>query len=39
MILQTDFKDYYGPKGKSPWISYNGENIGDSQLIIEFLAK
>jgi len=26
-----------GPKGKSPWIEYDGERIGDSSLIIEFL--
>lgn len=28
-----------GPKGKTPWISYKDFNIGDSQLIIEFLTK
>ena len=28
-----------GPKGKVPWIEYNGIEMGDSQLIIEFLNK
>lgn len=28
-----------GPKGKSPWIELDGERIGDSELIIELLAK
>ena len=27
------------PKKKSPWITYNGVDIGDSQLCIEFLMK
>ena len=27
------------PKGKVPWIEYNGIEMGDSQLIIEFLNK
>lgn len=27
-----------GPKGKCPWITLNGEEIGDSQLIIEKLG-
>jgi glutathione S-transferase len=26
-----------GPKGKSPWIEYEGERMGDSSLIIEHL--
>ncbi|XP_066271303.1 failed axon connections homolog [Branchiostoma lanceolatum] len=28
-----------GPKGKVPWIEYNGEAMGDSGLIIEFLNR
>ncbi|CAH1252229.1 FAXC [Branchiostoma lanceolatum] len=28
-----------GPKGKIPWIEYNGEAMGDSGLIIEFLNR
>ncbi|XP_037799430.1 failed axon connections homolog [Penaeus monodon] len=35
---QVDFEEPLGPKGKSPWISLNGEEIGDSQLIIEMLG-
>ena len=27
------------PKKKSPWITYNGVDMGDSQLCIEFLMK
>lgn len=26
-----------GPKGKSPWIEFEGERMGDSSLIIEYL--
>ena len=28
-----------GPKGKSPWMTLNGEDYSDSQLCIDFLAK
>ena len=28
-----------GPKGKAPWITLNGEEIGDSQLCLELLAR
>lgn len=28
-----------GPKGKSPWIELNGERIGDSEVIIDLLAR
>ncbi|OXA55844.1 failed axon connections homolog [Folsomia candida] len=31
--------DAWGPKGRFPWISLNGEHLGDSQLIIDFLKK
>lgn len=34
-----DFTRPLGPKGKTPWITYQGQNIGDSQLIIEYLNK
>ena len=27
------------PKGKIPWISFNNEDISDSQFCIEFLMK
>jgi len=36
---QLSTKKPFGPKGKSPWITLNGESMGDSQLIIEFLSK
>lgn len=29
----------FGPKGKIPWIEYNGTTLGDSQFIIEFLGR
>jgi len=29
----------FGPKGKTPWISLNGEHIADSQVCIEYLTK
>jgi glutathione S-transferase len=28
-----------GPKGKSPWIEWDGERMGDSSLIIEHVGK
>ena len=28
-----------GPKGKSPWIEYNGEVVGDSQFIMSYLSE
>ena len=27
------------PKGKMPWITYNGEDVSDSQFCIEYLSK
>nr|XP_045603775.1 failed axon connections homolog [Procambarus clarkii]XP_045603776.1 failed axon connections homolog [Procambarus clarkii]XP_045603777.1 failed axon connections homolog [Procambarus clarkii] len=35
---QVDYEEPFGPKGKSPWITLNGEEIGDSQLIMEKLG-
>jgi len=28
-----------GPKGKNPWIEFDGERIGDTEIIIELLAR
>lgn len=36
---QLDTKDSMGPKGKIPWITFNGAHLGDSHLIIQFLNK
>lgn len=36
---QVDKGDIWGPKGKTPWITYNGVHMGDSQIIIKFLSK
>lgn len=35
---EIDFDEPIGPKGKCPWITVNGEEIADSQLIIEKLG-
>lgn len=36
--LQTDFEEPLGAKGKSPWVTLNGEDLADSQLVIEWLG-
>ncbi|KAK8754398.1 hypothetical protein OTU49_016061 [Cherax quadricarinatus] len=36
---QVDYDEPFGPKGKCPWITLNGEEIGDSQLIMERLGS
>jgi glutathione S-transferase len=36
---EVDKVDFFGPKGKTPWISINKTHMGDSQLIVEFLKK
>jgi hypothetical protein len=28
-----------GPKGKTPWMTFNGKNYSDSQLCLELLAE
>lgn len=35
----NDFEEPMSEKNKSPWITINGQNIADSQLAIDFLAK
>ena len=34
----SEFKHFLGPKGKSPWITFNGRDIADSQLDMEHLS-
>lgn len=36
--LQVDTKKPFGPKKKCPWISINGEDIGDSEFVIDYLS-
>jgi len=36
---QNDFSEPFGPKGKMPWITLNGEHIADSQICLELLAR
>ena len=35
----TDFEEFMSKKGKSPWITLNGQEVTDSQLSIEHIAK
>ena len=35
----TETKHFVSVKGKTPWITINGEDIADSQHIIEYLSK
>lgn len=39
LFFQLDFEVPFGSKGKTPWITLNGEHYTDSQLIIELLTK
>ncbi|GAB1608545.1 failed axon connections homolog [Argonauta hians] len=36
---QVEYTAKLSPKNKSPWITYNGEVVSDSQFIIEYLNK
>ncbi|ODM89037.1 hypothetical protein Ocin01_17645 [Orchesella cincta] len=36
---ELDTKNPSGPKGKLPWITYQGVHLADSQLCIEYLNK
>ncbi|CAI9724092.1 Hypothetical predicted protein [Octopus vulgaris] len=36
---QVEYTHKMSPKHKSPWITYNGEAVSDSQFIIEYLNK
>jgi hypothetical protein len=36
---ELDTNDATGPKGKLPWISYNGTHVADSHLCIQYLNK
>ncbi|KAI9360439.1 hypothetical protein DFJ73DRAFT_815756 [Zopfochytrium polystomum] len=38
-VIVRDFRLAKAPKGKIPWIEYNGLVMGDSELIIQFLQK
>ncbi|KAK7077294.1 hypothetical protein SK128_014232 [Halocaridina rubra] len=35
----VDSDSPYGPKGKCPWITLNGEDLGDSEIIIRRLVQ
>ncbi|EFX87090.1 hypothetical protein DAPPUDRAFT_192692 [Daphnia pulex] len=36
---ENDFKNPMGPKGKTPWMTFNGNDYCDSQLCLELLAS
>lgn len=36
---KVDFDEPLGPKGKTPWVTINGKDLADSQLVMENLAK
>ncbi|XP_065560538.1 failed axon connections homolog [Artemia franciscana] len=36
---KVDYDDPLGPKGKCPWITFNGKDLADSQFCIEYLRK
>ncbi|KAI8804433.1 hypothetical protein BJ742DRAFT_825263, partial [Cladochytrium replicatum] len=38
-VIVRDFRLAKAPKGKIPWIEYNGKVMGDSELIIQYLKE
>ena len=38
ICIQNDFEETHSRKGKTPWITFNGIEIADSQLCLEMLA-
>ncbi|XP_063606667.1 failed axon connections homolog [Penaeus indicus] len=36
---KVDFEEPFGPKGKTPWITLNGEELTDSQLVMAELTR
>lgn len=39
MFYQCEYSYGTGPKGKVPWITYNQQDIADSEFCIEFLSR
>lgn len=39
IFLQVDEKSPFGPKKKCPWITINGEDVADSEFILEHLTR
>ena len=35
----SDYEEPQSAKGKTPWITINGEDIADSQIAMEYLAE
>ncbi len=38
-FFKNDFTFEKSPKGKIPWITYNGEHISDSHFCINYLIE
>ncbi|KAK3871266.1 hypothetical protein Pcinc_023581 [Petrolisthes cinctipes] len=36
---EVDSKSPYGPKGKCPWITINGEDVADSEFVLDNLTQ
>lgn len=39
LILQNEHGIFLGPKGKAPWITYNGVDVADTEFCIEYLSN